>query len=255
MLSSVLGQYYFRTPLSLKQTTVNLEATFSFSLWSKKGLHPETNFVRLSRLTARNWEASMRKANLSAVCSLLLLLCSDSALAQSSPVPAEAALPQISLNQEPRTAGLLEPQKARNRTLRVRPDATSHPVTRNQTWLNRLGPQDGSSGASDFRAERSEPAIKGILPQMEPSACAHILIFQAPETDSEMIVSLPPGTGGEITTYKGWGPCCRDLRPSLEAPKFPGLRLFPQRPLLPERPFVPPPSTQPKNNHAASEKP
>jgi hypothetical protein len=33
--------------------------------------------------------------------------------------------------------------------------------------------------------------------------CAHIIIFQAPDTDSEMIVKVPRGLGGDITTVKG----------------------------------------------------
>jgi len=91
---------------------------------------------------------------------------------------------------------------------------------------------------------------KDILPQLESNRCAHIIIFEAPETDSEMVVNVSPDAGGKITTFKGLGPCCRDIRPSMAPPKLPGLKLFPRRPPFPERPFARPPSAQPKDNNA-----
>jgi len=53
-----------------------------------------------------------------------------------------------------------------------------------------------------------------ILPQLGTNRCAHILIFPAPKLDSEMVLHAPPGAGGNITTFKGLRPCCRDLRGS-----------------------------------------
>jgi hypothetical protein len=201
----------------------------------------------------------MRTAILSAACSLLFLFCSDLAFAQSSPTGAEAPQPQVSVGHERPTAGLLERQKAETGGIQIRGEATNHPANPQQSWLNLFRQQNGSAAAGDFRAELAERMNKGILPQIEHSACAHIIIFQAPETDSEMVINLPPGTGGDITTFKGLGPCCRDIHPSIPQPKLPSLRFFPQQPPLLRPPFVvrPPsdqaPADQPtKNNPPAT---
>jgi hypothetical protein len=202
----------------------------------------------------------MRTAILSAACSLLLLFCSDSGLAQSSPTRAEAPQPQVFVGHEPLTAGLFERQKAEPGGIQIHGEATNHPANPQQSWLNLFRQQNGSAAAGDLRAELAEPMNEGILPQIEPGVCAHIVIFQAPETDSEMVINVPPGTGGDITTFKGLGPCCRDIHPSMTQPKLPGLRLFPRRPPLLQPPFVvrPPsdhdPADQPTKEGAPAEK-
>jgi len=202
----------------------------------------------------------MRTAILSAVCSLPLLFCSDLAFAQSSPTRAEAPQPQVSVGHEPLIARLFERQKAETGGIQIRGEATNHAANPQQAWSILLGRQDEPTTAGDSGLELAERMNKGILPQIEPGACAHIIIFLAPETDSEMVINAPPGTGGDITTFKGLGPCCRDIHPSIAQPKLPGLRLFRRRPPLLQPPFVvrPPsdqaPADQPKKNNAPATK-
>ena len=191
----------------------------------------------------------MRTAFLSTACSLLLLSCSDSAFAQSSRTRAEAQ-PQVSVGHEPLVAGLFERQRAETGGIQTHGGATNHPANPQQSWLNLFRQQNGTVAAGDFRAKLAERISKGILTQIEPGACAHIIIFQAPETDSEMVINVPPDTGGDITTFRGLGPCCRDIRPSIAQPKYPGMRLFPRRPPLLQPPFVVRPS-----DHAPADQP
>jgi hypothetical protein len=202
----------------------------------------------------------MRTAILSAACSLLLLFCSDPGFAQSSPTRAETPQPQVSVGHEPLIAGLFERQKAERGGIQIHGEDTNHPANPQQPWLNLFRQQNGSAAAGDFRSELAERMNSAVLPQIEPGGCAHIIIFHAPETDSEMVINVPPGTGGDITTFKGLGPCCRDIHPSIAQPKFLGMRLFPGWPPSLQRPLLQPPSDQapadqPKKNIALAPKP
>lgn len=69
----------------------------------------------------------MRTAILSAACSLLLLFCSDSAFAQSSPTR-EAPQPQVTVGHEPLVAGVFERQKAEPSGIQIHGEATNHPA-------------------------------------------------------------------------------------------------------------------------------
>src|SRR5690349_21471364 len=197
----------------------------------------------------------MRTAILSAAGFLLLLFCSYPGLAQSSPTRAEALQPQVSVGHEPHAAGLFERQKGEPGGIQIHGEATNHPASPQQPWLNLFRQQNGAAAGGDFRAELAERMNSGILPQIEPGGCAHIIIFQAPETDSEMVISVPSGTGGDITTFKGLGPCCRDIHPTMAQPKFPGIRLFPGQPPSLQRHLLQPPSARPKKNDAPAPKP
>ena len=76
--------------------------------------------------------------------------------------------------------------------------------------------------------------------------CAHIVVFQAPETDSEMAVEVPPGTGGNITTFKGLEPCPRDFHFAMKA-QLPG-PFFRRRGPFFRRPLEQFPSGQPASD-------
>ena len=57
------------------------------------------------------------------------------------------------------------------------------------------------------------------------ASCAHILIYQAPPTDSRMIIEVPKDSAEPDTTYQGLPPCNGDFRPrffvtQLPLPKF-----------------------------------
>jgi len=46
-----------------------------------------------------------------------------------------------------------------------------------------------------------------------PLSCAHILIYQAPPTDSRMIIEAPKENSEPAPTYQGLPPCSGDFRP------------------------------------------
>jgi hypothetical protein len=46
-----------------------------------------------------------------------------------------------------------------------------------------------------------------------PLSCAHILIYEAPPTDSRMIIEVPKDSAEPATTYPGLPPCNGDFRP------------------------------------------
>lgn len=117
------------------------------------------------------------------------------------------------------------PRAAETGVVPAQTDSTMQLTNPPQSW-NLLAQQNRST------VDQLWSFNKGILPQSEASQCAHILIFRAPDTDSEMIVEAPPGLGGSITTFKGLQPCCRDLRGLHGLPS-----IAPNAPRV-QRPFV-----------------
>jgi hypothetical protein len=92
-------------------------------------------------------------------------------------------------------------------------------------------------------------------PLPEGARCAHIIILPAPKIDSEMVVEAPPGLGGNITTFRGFPPCCDDVLEALRFQGLPGATPFPWRGPSGKPPFVKPPSVQPKPTEAPNPKP
>ncbi len=52
----------------------------------------------------------------------------------------------------------------------------------------------------------------GIHSPVEASRCAHIVIYQAPTMDSEIIKEAPRAFARNMPTFEGLQPCCRDFR-------------------------------------------
>jgi len=146
----------------------------------------------------------MRPAAISGLCVFLLLICSPMpTVGQSNPSN------QVPNPQNPPAS--VEPSEllrgAKTFVVPAQTDSTNQLTNPQQAWMNLLS-QQNTPDADQRRADLK----KRILSQLETSRCADIVIFRAPDTDSEMIVEAPPGLGGNITTFKGLRPCCGDLR-------------------------------------------
>lgn len=89
--------------------------------------------------------------------------------------------------------------------------------------------------APPWRMMRSDPAIelanpelwsfsqgKGLilsgLPQLEGPQCGHIVIFQAPDIDPQIIQAVPRNFSGDMPTFPALPPCCRDFTTALAPP-------------------------------------
>ncbi len=91
-------------------------------------------------------------------------------------------------------------------------------------------PRSSESGGDDFRIYlKNHPTNKLQInrffsdPQRGPGAtaiqspvgtgrCAHIVIYQAPTMDSEIIKEAPRAFANNMPTFDGLQPCCRDFR-------------------------------------------
>lgn len=177
----------------------------------------------------------MRNPSASALCCVLSFICVPGpAVAQST--PSSSHPPQPVLHNSP--AAVLElPKTIQTAPLRQQnapAKDTESPIEEVRTWLSIL------------QHQKDGPGLRRFGRAFDSSQCAHIRIFQAPETDSEMIVEAPPGAGGNITIFEGLRPCCRDIA---EAPSyFPGLKLFPRRVPPAKLPLVQPYVIQPNKN-------
>lgn len=56
------------------------------------------------------------------------------------------------------------------------------------------------------------------LPQLEGPQCGHIVIFQAPNMDSQIIQAVPRNFSGHMPTFPALPPCCRDFTTALVPP-------------------------------------
>lgn len=163
---------------------------------------------------------------------VVLLYFSQSAAAQSSTTSSKVR--QQSPQKLPFSAKPLELPRATETTpLQGSFDAAENtaktlPVPKN--WAGLLQRREDWSG------------LRGFGGGLDGAQCAHIRIFQAPNLDSEMIIDAPPGAGGNITTFRGLPPCCRDLPHQTDAQRYPGLlQMFP----VPRRmPSVQPPGSK-----------
>jgi len=200
---------------------------------------PETDFVRLQSLIGAKlrWgEPSMRTGTVSAICVLFSLICSPHPAAAQS-TPSNPSVPKAPLQMLPAPATLFElPRGAETRSVPLRTDSTNGPTNPPQSW-NLLAQQNRSN------VDQLWSFKKGILPQIEATRCGHIVIFQAPNMDSDMIQDVPQEFSGNMPTFEGLPPCCRDFRPAVVPRNFPGLM-----PIPPRAPLVAPGRTPPVPN-------
>jgi hypothetical protein len=186
----------------------------------------------------------MRTGTVSAICVLVTSICSPHpATAQSN-----ASSPSM-LQASPQMLAALAkpfelPRRAETGSVPLRIDSANEPTNPLQTWIYLLPQQNKPSAIADqFQEELTERLKKGILPQVEASRCAHIVIFQAPTMDSEMIKESPRAFTRNMPAFEGLPPCCRDFRTAMVPRTFHGLI-----PIPPRAPFVTPRRTPPAPN-------
>ena len=97
-------------------------------------------------------------------------------------------------------------------------------------------PRGAESGGDEFRYLRNDPtnklqnryffndpqvARRNENPQspLRTGRCAHIVIYQAPTMDSEMIKESPRAFARNMPTFEGLQPCCRDFRRVMAIPQ------------------------------------
>jgi hypothetical protein len=165
----------------------------------------------------------MRTVTVSAVGVLLSLICSPRpAVGQSN--PSGPTLPNSQKLQAP--ARLFDlPRSAETGSVPLRTDSTNGPANPPQSWMNLA--QQNKPSADQFRAELRERIKRGILPQLESSPCAHILILQAPNMDSKIIEEVPRGFNSNMPTFDGWPPCCPDFHVAIVPRDFHGVAPIP----------------------------
>jgi hypothetical protein len=112
--------------------------------------------------------------------------------------------------------------------------------------------------------QQNGPLTVRILQPEDAPSCAHIIMYQAPETDSEMILGgsknptrpgdVPRESSDSMPTFKGLPPCTRDFRPAIGMMFLPRRGLFLQPPLVLRPPSDQAPAEQPKKNDASGSK-
>jgi hypothetical protein len=72
-----------------------------------------------------------------------------------------------------------------------------------------------------FFSDLQERAGRNGNPQspLGTGRCAHIVIYQAPTMDSEMIKESPRAFARNMPTFEGLQPCCRDFRRAIATPQ------------------------------------
>jgi hypothetical protein len=72
-----------------------------------------------------------------------------------------------------------------------------------------------------FFSDLQERAGRNGNPQspLGTGRCAHIVIYQAPTMDSEMIKESPRAFARNMPTFEGLQPCCRDFRRVMAIPQ------------------------------------
>jgi hypothetical protein len=135
----------------------------------------------------------------SALCVLLLLICSPQPTAAQS-TPLNSNLQQPSLENSAPPAKLFElPRDSASRGFGGRTFLTNDPTIR-QRVEKFLSDQQEGTGAM------------GIQSPVAASGCAHILIYEAPSVDSKMIIEVPKEFNSNMPKLEGLQPCLGDLR-------------------------------------------
>jgi hypothetical protein len=172
---------------------------------------------------------------------LSLTLSPQPAAAQST--PAGSSSPQTSPEKTASITKLQEALKAAQaRSDRPGTGSPDGAPSGLQSWLGLLSER-----------QRNEPATVVTRPPGEAPNCAHIVIYRAPEMDSEMILPFDEAPGepdGSMPTFKALPPCSRDLRPAIALHRFPGVMVNPRGGPFFQPSLVKPSPAQPKANHA-----
>jgi len=68
--------------------------------------------------------------------------------------------------------------------------------------------------------QRDGASAIGIQSPVVPSRCAHIVVFEAPDVDSKMILEVPREFASNMPTFEGLQPCCRDFHRDMAFPQL-----------------------------------
>lgn len=148
----------------------------------------------------------MRTGMVSALCVLLSLIYSPRPTAVQLN-PAGPQLPQASLQKPPSPVKLSElPRGVESGDVGLSTDFTDERANVLRSLRNLVIQQEGAS-------------VAGIQSPVAASRCAHILIFQAPTVDSQMIKEAPRAFASNMPTFQGLQSCCRDFRSVMEIPQ------------------------------------
>lgn len=178
----------------------------------------------------------MRTRTVSALCFSVSLICSPLPVAAQSNT-ASPSMPQASPQKAAGPARLVElPRDSETASAPLRIDSINGPTNPPQSW-NVLAQQNRSN------VDQLWSFKNGILPQLEATWCGHIVIFQAPNIDSEMIQDVPQEFSSNMPLFEGLPPCCRDFHTTIVPRNFHGLM-----PIPPRAPFVAPGKTPPAPN-------
>lgn len=157
----------------------------------------------------------MRTRMASAPFVLFVLLYSPRpAAAQSN--PPHTQLPQAPLHSSPSSARVQGLPKAAETASPPQQagaaNASPYTLEEMKAWANTL-----------LQHRKEGPGLLQFGRPLDALSCAHIRIIPAPNMDSEMILDVPPGTGGPMPMFQALSPCCRDLHPTMALRGFHGL--------------------------------
>ena len=142
----------------------------------------------------------MRVGTVSTVCFLLSLTCDPHpAVAQSD--PASSQPPQVS-QANPSSAKPSEPAKR---------GGTAGVLLRTDPGHERTNPRLWSFS-------QGKGVVLSGVPQLEVLQCGHIVIFKAPNMDSEIIQAVPRNFSDQMPTFRALPPCCRDFTTAVGPP-------------------------------------
>jgi hypothetical protein len=102
-------------------------------------------------------------------------------------------------------------------------------------------PKDSETGSAPLGIESTNGPTNPR--QLEATRCGHIVIFQAPNMDLEMMQDVPQEFSSNMPTFEGLPPCFRDSRTAMVSRDL--RRLVP---IPPSAPFVAPARIQPTPN-------
>jgi TonB family protein len=147
----------------------------------------------------------MRVRTVSAASSLLFLICDlHPAAAQSDRASSQS--PQVSpASVAPLLKTLENPKSRQAATVPQQSNPASKGANPELSW--KLAPPG-----------KRASLLLGFS-QFEGPQCAHIVVFQAPDTDSQMIREVPRDSGGPMPTFPALPPCSRDFTTALVPPE------------------------------------
>jgi hypothetical protein len=145
---------------------------------------------------------------------VFLPLISSPHLAAAQLNPPNSQPPQASVRKPPLSAKLSEFRRGPEaKDIEWRSDLTNESANVLRSLRNLVIQRDGASA-------------NGTQSPVEPSRCAHIVVFEAPDVDSKMILGVPREFASNMPTFAGLQPCCGDFHSDVAFPQVPPFEGF-----------------------------